>query len=111
MLPGPVASNKVNVNVSIAKNEHDTVATVVGEIDADNCAEFGSSLLETPADRGRLIVDLHGLSFIDSSGISELLRVSQAVGDRGQEFELRDPSPAVRRVLEITGLLEHFGLD
>lgn len=98
------------MNVSIGRENSDTVATVRGEVDADNCSELAEQLLGAPAEE-RLVVDLAGLTFIDSSGISELLRVSETVTERGQGFQLRDPSPAVRRVLEITGLLEHFGLS
>lgn len=111
MCPGDGCLEHGNVNVSIDRNQDETVATVTGEVDADNCNEFGSALLETPSDSERLVVDLAGLTFIDSSGISELLRVSETVGGRGQHFELRDPSPPIRRVLEITGLLAHFGLS
>lgn len=98
------------MDVSIEQQTSETVATVTGEVDADNCQRFGTALLDTSSKSERLVVDLSGLTFIDSSGISELLKVAKDVGERGQEFELRDPAPTIRRVLEITGLLSHFGL-
>lgn len=98
------------MEVTVTQSEDAAVATVAGEIDADNCKELGAQLLDGTADAQRLVVDLAGLSFIDSSGISELLRVAESARDRDQAFELRDPSPVVKRVLEITGLLDHFGL-
>lgn len=99
------------MNVLISEDDEKTSAAVTGEVDADNCADFGRELLEAPLTDGVLRVDVSGLSFIDSSGISELLRVRQLLEDRGQALELADPSPAVHRVLEITGLLGVFGLD
>ncbi len=99
------------MNISTSTSDSQTVAMVTGEVDADNCTEFGESLLDTPSESDALVVDASGLTFIDSSGISELLRVRDAVAERGQRFELRHPSPAIRRVLEITGLLDHFGLS
>lgn len=98
------------MRVTVEPGDGEIVATVHGEVDADNCQEFGSKLLEGSEGSERLVVDLAGLAFIDSSGISELLRVSGSVRERGQEFQLREPSPTVHRVLEITGLLDHFGL-
>lgn len=88
-----------------------SVVAVVGEVDADNCDEFRSALLEQASEVDRLVVDLSGLTFIDSSGISELLRVSNSLSDDGRSMTIKDPSPAVQRVLEITGLLDHFGLS
>ena len=99
------------MDVSIAHEQDAAVAMVRGEIDADNCGAFSASLLDGSSEATALVVDLSGLTFIDSSGISELLRISEVAGQRGQRFELREPSPTVRRVLEITGLLSHFGLS
>ncbi|HUC58459.1 MAG TPA: STAS domain-containing protein [Streptosporangiaceae bacterium] len=45
--------------------------------------------------------DLSGLNFMDSSGIALLLSVSRRVGGN---LELRDPTPIIRRLIELTGL-------
>jgi len=107
----PDTPSERSVNVTIDQQPEDILATVTGEMDADNCAEFSSAILSCPTDSGRVVVDLAGLTFIDSSGISELLRVDETLDERGQALVLKNPSPAVRRVLEITGLLDHFGLS
>ena len=46
--------------------------------------------------------------FLDSAGISVLLRVRTRVDAEGGEVTLFDPSSAVRRVIEIAGLSEAF---
>ena len=86
-------------------------AAISGEVDADNCAEVGAALLGSGTPSNLMSVDASQLSFLDSSGISELLRVHDAVREAGGEFRLVDPTDNVRRVLEITGLLETFGID
>ena len=45
--------------------------------------------------------DLSGLDYIDSAGIAVLLGAAAECAVR-----LRDPSPAVRRVVELTGLTD-----
>jgi anti-sigma B factor antagonist len=50
--------------------------------------------------------DLEKLTFMDSSGIALLVQVSNDVG----QVSLTNVSPIVHRVLEATGLLDHFGL-
>lgn len=48
--------------------------------------------------------------FIDSAGVSALLRIRAAVVARGGSVTVVDPSPAVERMLAITGLGEAFGV-
>jgi anti-sigma B factor antagonist len=55
----------------------------------------------------QVTLDLEHLTFMDSSGIALLVQLSNEVGT----VSLTGLSPIVRRVLEATGLLEHFGLD
>ncbi len=93
----------------MTKENHGSTALVVGEADADNCAQLGEALLDDLI-VGRLAVDLAGLTFLDSSATSELLRVYKVLSERDVEMTIISPSPAVYRVLEITGLLEHFGI-
>ena len=102
----------MHVTLNQLESEDSTpgVLSVVGEVDADNCAEFRSALLGQAPDGDEVVVDLSALSFIDSSGISELLRVHSTLDEQGRTLRVQNPSPAVYRVLEITGLLGHFGL-
>lgn len=87
------------------------VAVVRGEVDADNCDEMGRAVSEGSEGASRIVLDLSGLTFIDSSGLGELLRLNEIATERGQDFEIVDPSDPVLKVLEITGLLGHFGLS
>jgi anti-sigma B factor antagonist len=59
----------------------------------------------------RVVIDAAGLGFIDSSAISELLRVRQVVVDNGGDVSIVNAGASVRRVLEITGLLDTFGVS
>jgi anti-anti-sigma factor len=54
----------------------------------------------------RITFDLEKLTFMDSSGIALLVQVSNAVG----QVSIIHATPIVHRVLEATGLLEHFGM-
>jgi anti-anti-sigma factor len=44
----------------------------------------------------------------DSSGLRSLLELEHVASEHSCAFLLLDPQPAVRRVLEITALLDHF---
>ena len=85
--------------------------SVTGEIDSSNCTELHDELLRAAAgDDGRCTVDLSGVSFMDSSGLRALLIGHRALSDAGKAFVVAGVSDSVRRLLEITGLLERFGL-
>jgi len=71
----------------------DAVQTAVGDALQDGC--------------GQLVLDLAGLTFMDSSGIALMLRTSKEVGS----MTVRNVTPIVRRVLEVTGLVDVLGLD
>jgi len=78
------------------------IITVSGELDISNAASLQSKVgsiitAERPA---RMIFDLSGLRFMDSAGIAVLIGAASKV----DVVRLRNPSPIVRRVVELTGL-------
>jgi anti-sigma B factor antagonist len=74
---------------------------VSGELDLSNAARLEAAVdSAAAADPERLIFELSQLRFMDSAGIAVLLGAASKVG----AVHLRDPSPAVRRVVELTGL-------
>lgn len=100
------------MDVTVAVDGSQVVVTPVGELDAHNCGELGEALTAaTDADNADVVVDAAGLSFIDSSAISELLRLREQLSDQGGSLTLINVQPSVRRVLEITGLLDTFGVS
>ena len=84
------------------------LVTVRGEIDMDNADEFVDAM-RTVA--GTAIVDLSGVTFIDSTGLQGLLRAQKAARKRADDLILRHPSKAVRRLLEMTNLLDRFTVE
>lgn len=58
----------------------------------------------------RVVVDLGEVTFMDSAGINALVAAYHRAGP-DQELRLVGLRPNVRRVFEITGLLELFRID
>lgn len=100
------------MDINVAQDGPHIVVSVSGEVDAHNCAEIGKAVSAAGAvDPTPVVIDAAELSFIDSSAISELLRIRQDLADQGSELTIRNVGSNVRRVLEMTGLLETFGVD
>jgi anti-anti-sigma factor len=55
-------------------------------------------------------MDFHGVTFLDSVGIRTLLLCQADARQVDCHIRLTNPEPMVYQVLQITGLVEHFGL-
>ena len=100
------------MDVKVSQDGARLVAVVTGEVDADNCDLLGAEI--EPAlndDITVLVIEASRLSFIDSSGITELLRIRDVMQERGGECRLETPTEQVRRILEITGLADAFAVN
>ena len=74
-----------------------------GELDMDSAPAL-SAALEEPVRRGGTVgLNVAELSFIDSSGLNTILTANRLLGDRGR-IVIFQPGPAIRRLIEITGL-------
>ena len=93
-------------------SEHAVLVVLAGEMDIVSSGEFSRRMAELDVnDPAHVVVDLAGLTFIDSSGINALLRAAGSVEDRGGTAVLRSPSPAARRVFEIARVAQVVTVD
>ncbi|GAA3211551.1 STAS domain-containing protein [Nonomuraea helvata] len=74
--------------------------TVAGEIDCSNADRLESYTTRMRQSGQPLVLDLSGLSFMDSSGLHTLLRLNAAEHPQGVYLAAVHPMPA--RVLQIT---------
>ena len=58
----------------------------------------------------RVVIDMSGVEFCDSTGMNVLLSCLRRVRERGGELEIASPKPAVRKILQVTGLDSVFTL-
>ena len=86
------------------------VVRASGEIDIAAAGAFHDALREAVARESRVVVDLTDVRFIDGTGLGALVAARKEVGEAG-EIVLRDPSPLVRRLLDLTRLDEVFTVE
>jgi len=83
--------------------------SVRGELDLVSAPSLGEALDKALAKGPRsIVVRLADVSFMDSSGLRVLVRCSNDVHAAGGSFQILGMSAAVRRVLEVTGLIEQL---
>ena len=74
------------------------VARVVGDLDLSNLYAVHTALLDAmPNEAHGLVIDLAGVSFLDSSGVETLYRVQRSLGVRQQRFAVAIPPNATIR--------------
>ena len=94
------------------RNGSDRALVVRGEIDLESRAAFVEALEKIlQQSDGAARVDLSGVTFMDSSGISALIECQQRALDDGSQVVLIAPSTSCRRVLEILGLDDFFPIE
>lgn len=103
------------------RRDGDGALVVSGDLDAGSANAFERILdpiVDGPPDaRGEraggstIVIDVRGVEFMDSSGLRTLVAASLRAGRRGGRIVLRDVGPRLWRLLEITGLNDHFGIQ
>jgi anti-sigma B factor antagonist len=86
---------------------------VTGEVDMSNATELrecGENAVAT-ASVELLVIDLSGVTFMDSSGLGALVAIRSAAADAARAVRIANPSARVRQVIEVCGLGPEFGLE
>lgn len=82
---------------------------VAGELDLASGPELEAELERIAGpDTRLLVIDLSGLDFMDSTGLSIIVRAHQRLGGEGCELGLVRGSPQVQRLLDLTGVAERL---
>lgn len=96
----------LEVRVTTSRIGSDSYAVAVtGEMDLHSAPQVHTHLAEViDAGARSVVVDLMGVSFMDSAGLGVLLSASKALRAFGGELVLAADDRRILRVLEITGL-------
>jgi anti-sigma B factor antagonist len=99
----------VNLRVELL-GEGVPVVAVHGELDIDGAPELRTVLIEAIDEHPgqQVVVDLEGVGFIDSAGLSVLLGGLERARDAGGDLTLVATGQGVLKVLELTGLTRVF---
>jgi anti-sigma B factor antagonist len=78
-----------------------------GEIDLANAGDFKARLdAATDAGARYVVVDFEDVGFVDSNGIAVLLSAQRRLRAHGGKLIVICSDPLIRRVFEITGLID-----
>jgi anti-anti-sigma factor len=101
-----------NLRVTVREEGSDLWVEAQGEIDISTSAQWEKAITDGLATQpDRLYVDMHLVSFIDSSGLAVLVRCHARADGQGGLLIVRSPTRQVERVLTLAGLNQHLTIE
>lgn len=98
-----------NFSVDVQDGDQALVIEVSGELDLASSPELERELERGAAsDAELLIIDLRKLEFMDSTGLSVLVRAHQQVTQAGKRFAVVKGPQQVQRLLSLTGVADRL---
>jgi anti-sigma B factor antagonist len=79
-------------------------------LDASNVREFRDMALTLMQDRSRIVLDLAGVKFIDSSGLGALISCLRQVNGRQGDLRICNMSATVRALFELMRMHRVFNI-
>lgn len=88
------------------------VLALSGELDLASAPMLERELREAEAlGPSRLVIDLGGLAFMDSTGLQALLRARERANNNRHQLSLRRAPHQVQRVFELTKTVDAFTFE
>jgi anti-sigma B factor antagonist len=100
-----------NLNISVDRVGEDAVVRLTGRIDVDSSPDLRvrlRTLLSAEALPETIVVDLAGVSYIETSGVATLIEALRIARHHQISFRLQGLSGATLRLFEVTGVLALF---
>jgi anti-sigma B factor antagonist len=98
----------MEIDVSHAKGA--CVVRLTGEFDLAEVDAFEAELQGLPGAARTLVLDMRGLTFIDSSGLRSVVMADRRFRADGNRFVVVRGPARVNRVLDLTGVSERLEL-
>src|ERR1700749_3346399 len=99
-----VTELSVSVSVENCEDGSRTVVRLVGEADVTTPALAEILAAETAKKPRLLLVDISGLTFIDSAALNEIVQAHRKLRADGSGLALIGPTQAVARILQLSAL-------
>lgn len=103
-------SNEV-LHIGVSESDGARVLRLIGELDSYTSSRLSGISRTWINGADKIILNLDGLEYIDSAGLSVLVSLWLKAKNRGAQMTVSCLSPRVRTVFEITGLINLFSLD
>ncbi len=99
------------LEIAVSEDGGVRLLRLTGELDMAGVDQFERLLaLDEAPDTATFVLDLRGLTFIDSSGLRALIMADQRVRANGSRFVVVRGTDRVHEVMELTGVAQRMEL-
>lgn len=98
------------LHIETGENSSSQMLRLSGELDSYTCSRLANITENWINGSKKVFVNLDELKYIDSSGLSALVKIWIKTRDNGTQMAISCQNPRIHRILEITGLLNLFNI-
>jgi len=94
------------------RGERESVIVLHGEFDYATAQEVRGAISAVlgPRDTDVIVVDLAGVTFLDSTGVGTLVVARRICADFNVAFRVSDPNPFISKLFTVVGVAEILGV-
>jgi anti-sigma B factor antagonist len=108
---GIMASNAIpapELQLTTERKPNEIIVRGVGRISAESATMLQNTVRSMIPDTKRIVLDLTGVEYVDSSGLGALVSIYVAANNAQCMLELANPKPRVRDLFKLTKLASFF---
>lgn len=103
-----MSSSGEDLDLKVEDTDAGRVVHVGGELDLASAPQLSAALSEEArSSSSPVILDMSGVTFIDSSALRALVLAGRELGEAGRKLQIGPRSEMVARVLSMTSLDQH----
>lgn len=106
-----MASNAIpapELQLTTERKPNEIIVRGVGKISAESAAMLQNTVRSVIPDTKRIVLDLTGVEYVDSSGLGALVSIYVAANNAQCMLELANPKQRVRDLFKMTKLASFF---
>jgi anti-anti-sigma factor len=103
-------SSRVGAKLAVQQHlagERQTIL-IAGELDMASAPELEALVSRLASRPGEIVLDVKGITFMDSTGVRLILRTVELCQENGCRFEVRSLTPQIRRLLDVAGVMGYL---
>lgn len=102
----------MNLNIDHKEKDGIQYITINGEVDAYTAPQLRETLLPLTGKKGEtVVVELSEVGYMDSTGLGIFIAGFKSSERNGSHMKLQGMTPRVKRLFEITGLIDIIDVD
>jgi len=98
-------------SISSRRLEHGIVIELTGDVDLATAEVAEEELRRAESSEDLIVLDLHGVSFMDSTGIRMVIAADQRIRERGGTLRVVRVPPQVHKLFKLVGIAGHLTID